>query len=86
MRVTRKMLRPGDHLTVARKHHFKIEYEMLTSGDRTNDDENYHKEKSSDEPVSNSWDSLFSQSLLERAGLARRPPKNEPTDEMPPED
>lgn len=60
VKVEKKYLEPGDEVTIARKHHFRLDYQMTGAIPRTPSDE------VADEPV-------FSKSLLERAGLSRSP-------------
>ena len=70
VRVIRKRLRPGDHVTIARKHHFRIHYTM--TGNFDDDDELHERAKAKQAPpemADSEIDELFSSSLLERAGL-----------------
>lgn len=81
VRVVRKRLRPGDQVTIARKHHFRIDYTM--SGTFVDDDilhERTIQKQKADEMDFEDLENMFSQSLLSRAGLggAKRDDDEEP--------
>jgi adenylate cyclase len=58
-KVQKRMLVPGDQLTIARKHHFKIHYEMQGYGAFRDDEEDDQDEN------------VMKKSLLEKAGLEK---------------
>lgn len=67
-KIERKRLHPGDHVTFARKYHFKIEYVAEAKlASRDDEDVVLKKKKTSDEVFD-----VFAQSLLERAGLQKK--------------
>ncbi|MBY0588283.1 FHA domain-containing protein [bacterium] len=65
-KIERKRLKPGDEITFARKHTFKIDYKPESSAPKEEVDV-IIKKKSQKEEMD-----TFSQSLLERAGLSRK--------------
>lgn len=73
VRVKKQRLRPNDHITIARKHHFRIEYELGGSGaDFVEDKIAYVKPKDAPErPLEDDYDAIFSQSLMERSKKSR---------------
>jgi adenylate cyclase len=66
-KIERKRLRPGDEVTFARKYSFRIEYVPEAKEAPADELDVIIKKKTDDEKMD-----LFSQSLLERAGLAKR--------------
>lgn len=86
VRIEKRRLRPGDQLTIARKYHYRVEYELECPDSDFKDEEVlYHREKK----VVSREDALeetFHRSLLERAGLEK--PTHDPNafDEIIPEE
>jgi adenylate cyclase len=73
-KLEKRRLIPGDKITIARKHHFKIEYDYDGPLPRES------REQRGGE------DEVFGQSLLERAGLAKAPKRLEPDSDLYDED
>lgn len=66
-KIERKRLRPGDEITFARKYSFRIEYKPEAPLPKGDDMDVVIKKKTESEQMD-----VFSQSLLERAGLSRK--------------
>jgi adenylate cyclase len=70
-KVQKTRLMPGDEVTIARKHSFRIQYQLEGNGDFDEPDE---------EKAPTPSENVFGKSLLERAGLEKptRSEKREP--------
>lgn len=66
-KIVRKRLRPRDHITFARKHHFRIEYVPEGKFPPGDEDDVLVSKKTDAQSVD-----VFAQSLLERAGLQKK--------------
>lgn len=66
-KVQKQRLMPGDEVTIARRHHFRIQYQLEGNGKYEDDEEDIAKPETRPE-------NLFARSLLERAGLEKRQP------------
>ena len=67
-KIERKLLRPGDEITFARKYSYTIEYRPEGADPKREDIDVVIKKK---QAATNDMD-VFSQSLLERAGLSKK--------------